>query len=109
MENPTNNPLDVVRGRESEIGPLLGIFIILVILIVGAIYFWRNESAMNSKNPRTATTTEIIIYKNAQASTSTGMMGSSTEVAASSTDSAELNILEANLESQTRDVNNLNF
>ena len=102
MESPVNNPLDVVRGREQEIGPLLSIFIILILLVVGAFYFWGHELSINSKNPPDATTTEIIVYRHTPTSTST-------QIIASSTGNAELDAIENSLESQTQNVNGLNF
>jgi hypothetical protein len=71
MEDPKNNPLDIVKGREQEIGPVLGILIIFILLVVGAFYFWDNEANNNSKRPPTATTTEIIIQRHTQTATST--------------------------------------
>ena len=102
MEGPANNPLNVVKGREQEIGPLLGIFIILILLVVGAFYFWDNELNKNSKKSSTATTTEIIVYRHTPISTST-------QIIASSTGNAELDAIESNLDSQMQGVNNLNF
>ena len=37
MESPSNDPLNVIKGRDQEIGPFLAIFIIIILLIVGAI------------------------------------------------------------------------
>src|ERR1035437_5352649 len=102
MEGPANNSLNVVKGREQEIGPLLGIFIILILLVVGAFYFWDNELNKNSKKSSTATTTEIIVYRHTPISTST-------QIIASSTGNAELDAIESNLDSQMQGVNNLNF
>ena len=78
MESPKNNSLDVVRGRDQEIGPLLGIFIILMILVVGAFYFWSYELRGNSRSPLTGTTTEVIIYRHPITATSTNTTTTST-------------------------------
>lgn len=102
MASPTNNPFDVVKGREQEIGPLFGIITILVLLVAGAIYFWSQEFGKNSKKPATATTTEIIIYRHARAATTT-------QAAASSTGNAELDAIQNNLDNHTQNVDNLNF
>jgi hypothetical protein len=95
------NPLDVVKGREQEIGPLLGIFTIVILLAAGAFYFWMNEFKESKRGPQ-ATTTEVIVYQHAPAATSTSTN-------ASSSDAAELDAMQNNLENQTKDVNNLNF
>ena len=101
MKSPTNNPLDVVAGREQEIGPFFGIVIILALLIVGALYFWRYETDLRSKNQSAATTTEIIIRRHPAAT--------STEQSASSTDASDLDAIKANLESETQNIDGLNF
>lgn len=118
MESPTNNPravraeqssydgnpLNVIHGRDQEIGPFLAIFIILILLIAGAIYFWKEESGKNSTNA--ATTTEVIIYEHSRpAATSSPATVSST----SSTGNPELDAIRDSMESQTGSVNNLNF
>jgi len=103
MKSPEKNPLDVLKGREQEIGPLLGILIILVILMAGAFYFWMYGLNGAPKRSSTATTTEVIIYRHATSqATSSGSQ-------ASSTDNVELNAIENSLESQTQGIDNLNF
>ncbi len=78
-ENNTNDPLNVVKGREQEIGPLFGIFIILVLFIAGALYFLMHAWSGNQEKPANATSTEIIIYRHAPISTSTAAAASSTD------------------------------
>lgn len=117
MESPAKNPLDIVKGSEQEIGPLLGIFTIIILVVVGALYFWTHEPNRIQKNSTNATTTEIIIRRHSPASTSTS------ESAASSTGNpravraeqsshdgnTELDAIENGLEDQTENVNGLNF
>jgi len=102
MESPTKNPLDIVTGREQEIGPVLGIFTILILVTSGAFYFWTRESSKDRNNATTATTTKIIIHRRDQISTSTPPV-------ASSTSDAELDAIESSLENQTENVNSLKF
>ena len=110
MESPTKNPLDIVKGSEQEFGPLLGIFVILILVVAGALYSWMNESNRSPKNPTAASTTEIVIYEHPQASASTTAAAStSASEASTSSDDAELNAIENSLENQTQNVNNLNF
>jgi hypothetical protein len=101
-KGPTKNPLDVVKGREQEIGPLLGIFIILILFLLGGSYFLVYELKGNSKKSPTATTTEIIIYRHPTTATSTGAI-------ATSTGNAELDAIQNSLDSQTQNINGLNF
>jgi len=102
MESPTNNPLDVVKGREQETGPFIGIVIILALFAVGALYFWKHELVTKSERASTATTTKIVIYRRASPATTT-------EPAASSTGNAELDSIQNALESQTQNIDGLNF
>ena len=115
-KGPTKNPLDVVKGREQEIGPLLGIFIILILFLLGASYFLVYELKGNSKKSPTATTTEIIIYRHPTTATSTGAIATSTgnpravrAEQSSHEDNAELDAIKNSLESQTQTINGLNF
>jgi hypothetical protein len=102
MESPTKNPLDVVKGREQEIGPVLGILIILILFLAGASYFLIHELKGSLGSSPTATTTEIVIYRHAPISTST-------ETTATTTGNAKLDAIEKSLDNQTQNLNNLNF
>jgi len=102
MNNPTNNPLDVVKGREQETGPFIGILVILLFLALGAFYFLKNELDMRSERPSVATSTEIVIYRR-------HIVGTSTPSTASSTANTELDAIQANLENETQGIDGLNF
>jgi hypothetical protein len=110
------NPLDVVKGREQEIGPLLGIFIILILFLAGASYFLIHELKGSLGSSPTATTTEIVIYRHAPISTSTETTATSTGNSravraeqSSHEGNAELDSIQNSLDSQTQNINGLNF
>ena len=116
MESPTNNPLDIVKGRDQEIGPVLGICIILILFLAGAYYFLIHELGGNSRGSSTGTTTEVIIYRHPATATSTNttttLTGNPRAVRAEQSShegNAELDAIEKSLESQTQSVNGLNF
>ena len=96
QEKPLKNPSDVIKGREQSIGPIFAIFIILAVLVGGALYFFDQET--DKGGAQTATTT-VIIYRHAQPTTAT----------TSANSNAELDAIKASLEIQTANVNNLNF
>ncbi len=41
MEELNNNPLTVTEDRSS--GPIVGVVVIILVLVVGALYFWGAE------------------------------------------------------------------
>jgi hypothetical protein len=116
IKDPKNNPLDVVKGREQEIGPVLGIFIIPVLFLLGASYFLVYELKENHRGSPTGTTTEIIIYRHPAAATSTDTTATSTgnpravrAEQSSHEGNAELDAIQKSLESQMQNINGLNF
>ena len=51
METPNYNPTPQEENRPSSIGPLVGIIIILVVIILGGLYFWGQRLERNNYNP----------------------------------------------------------
>jgi hypothetical protein len=100
-ENLSSDPFDVVRGRPGTSGSLAGILVVLALLLMAAGYFFWNQHGGRDQGTA-ATTTEITIYRSAQAATSSPR-------AASSTGSAELESIENGLYGETENVSGLNF
>lgn len=47
MENNTNN-VSKKQGQQNEIGPVIGSIIVILVVLVGGIYFWGSKIAQNN-------------------------------------------------------------
>ena len=48
MENKTNN-VSKSQGQQNEIGPVVGSIIVILVVLVGGIYFWGSKIAKNNQ------------------------------------------------------------
>jgi uncharacterized protein HemX len=48
-ETPSEVAARATGGKENKIGPVAGIIIVVIILIIGALYFWGKK--LNEKQP----------------------------------------------------------
>lgn len=62
MENNTNN-VSKKQGQQNEIGPVIGSIIVILVVLVGGIYFWGSKIAKNNQ------TAEVENQANASADT----------------------------------------
>ncbi|MDE2188176.1 MAG: hypothetical protein KGJ35_00400 [Patescibacteria group bacterium] len=100
IEEPLTNkksPFDLVSGRESNIGPFVGILAILAILVVGAWYFGSEQAGQKSSS-KIATTTTIVIHRYIPPTATTTATGN-----------AELDAIQNSLRDQSTNLNNLSF
>jgi hypothetical protein len=69
MENQPPKSLDVIKGREQGIGPLIGTLVILVLLAAGALYLSSRNFIRSPALVSAASSTEIFVYEHSNAST----------------------------------------
>lgn len=48
MENKTNN-VSKKQGQQNEIGSVVGSIIVILVVLVGGIYFWGSKIAQNNQ------------------------------------------------------------
>ncbi|OHA88065.1 MAG: hypothetical protein A2653_02570 [Candidatus Zambryskibacteria bacterium RIFCSPHIGHO2_01_FULL_43_25] len=71
MENP-NNPMEGGVGpQRSSAGPIIGIIIIIVVLVLGGLYFWGQKLSQESllEDSSMTTETEAMIESRSAAAT----------------------------------------
>ena len=47
MENKTND-VSKKKGQQNETGPVIGSIIVILVVLVGGIYFWGSKIAKNN-------------------------------------------------------------
>ncbi len=98
MENQVSN-------EESKIGPIIGIIIVVIVLIIGALYFWGeklNKEKMGAPTNTTATTnqpvatdasTDSIVAKLGNQNTSDDLTSIANDLSATVRDSVDVVLL----------------
>lgn len=51
MENNTNNVYENSK-RQSEVGPVAGSVIVILVVLAGGVYFWGNKIVKNNQNAK---------------------------------------------------------